>query len=223
MPSILTIGSTNDSSDNNSIAPAQKLPPAQQAQPQPAQPQRSLVAGPPPAPVTMRDFGDSNATRDAIYANVLKAAQGIQGVNNSRFSLELHNPQWADQPDVSINDRKRAILRGETLNRRLRGTWRLKDSQGNLIGERQTTIAHVPRMTNQGTFVINGSEYTLGHQMRLRAGVFTRRKENGELESHINIMPGKGMSHHYFLEPETGVFKVRVGQANMPLITVPSA
>jgi DNA-directed RNA polymerase beta subunit len=171
----------------------------------------------------MRSFGDSNATRDAIYENVLKAAQGIQSVSNSRYSLELHNPHWADREDVSIPDRKKAILRGETLNRRLRATWRLKDAQGALVGERLATVAHVPRMTNQGTFVVNGSEYTLGHQMRLRPGVFTRRKENGELESHINIMPGKGMSHHYFLEPETGIFKIKVGQANMPLISVMKA
>jgi DNA-directed RNA polymerase subunit beta len=171
----------------------------------------------------MRSFGDSNATRDAIYENVLKAAQGIQPVSNTRYSLALTNPHWADREDVSISDRKKAILRGETLNRRLRGTWQLKDAQGAMIGERLATVAHVPRMTNQGTFVVNGSEYTLGHQMRLRPGVFTRRKENGELESHINIMPGKGLSHHYFLEPETGIFKIRVGQANMPLISVMKA
>jgi DNA-directed RNA polymerase beta subunit len=171
----------------------------------------------------MRSFGDSDATRKAIYDNVLKAAQDIQPVANNRYSLELNEPHWSSDEGVSINERKRAILRGETLNRRLRGTWRLKDVQGNLVSERLATVAHVPRMTNQGTFVVNGSEYTLGHQMRLRPGVFTRRKENGELESHINIMPGKGLSHHYFLEPETGIFKIRVGQANMPLVSVMKA
>lgn len=218
MPSIITVGpniNVPDAAENKTIAPATSLGPT------PAQ--RSIVAGPKPEPVTMRAFGDSNATREAIYANVMKAAQSIQPVSNSRYTLSLHNPQWADNPDVSIPDRKKAVLRGETLNRRLRGLWRLTDTQGAVLGERLATVAHVPRMTNQGTFVINGSEYTLGHQMRLRPGVFTRRKENGELESHINIMPGKGLSHHYFLEPETGVFKIRVGQANMPLISVMKA
>jgi len=218
MPSIITVGpnvNVPDAAENKTVAPATTLGPA------PAQ--RSIVAGPKPEPVTMRAFGDSNATREAIYSNVMKAAQSIQPVSNSRYTLSLHNPQWADNPEVSIIDRKKAILRGETLNRRLRGLWRLSDTQGNVLGERTATVAHVPRMTNQGTFVVNGSEYTLGHQMRLRPGVFTRRKENGELESHINIMPGKGMSHHYFLEPETGVFKIRVGQSNMPLISVMKA
>ena len=216
MPSIVTVGPTNDTTENNTIAPAVKSPP-------PTALHRSLVAGPPPAPVTMRDFGDSSATSEAIYNNIFKAAQQVQPVSNSRYTLEMHEPHWADRPEVSIEDRKKAILRGETLNRRLRATWRLKDNEGKTIAERKATIAHVPRMTNQGTFVVNGSEYTLGHQMRLRPGVFTRRKENGELESHINIMPGKGLSHHYFLEPETGIFKIRVGQANMPLVSVMKA
>jgi hypothetical protein len=66
--------------------------------------------------------------------------------------------------------------------------------------------------------VHKGVEYTLAHQLRLRPGVFTREKDNGELESHVNTLPGKGRSHRYFLDPQTGVFKISIGQAQIPLM-----
>jgi DNA-directed RNA polymerase subunit beta len=80
------------------------------------------------------------------------------------------------------------------------------------------TLANVPYYTNRGTFVQNGSDYSLSNQLRVRPGVYTRQKENGELEAHINVLPGKGMAHRIFLDPEKGVFKLNVGQANLPLL-----
>jgi DNA-directed RNA polymerase subunit beta len=213
MPSIITVGQPpDDSSDHPSSLPS-GTPPA-------ASLPKSIVADPAPKPVTMRAFGDAAATREAIYNNILESASAVPPVTNGRYTLELHNPHWMDHPDVSLADRKKAVLRGESLHRRLAATWRLKDKDGNLVDERKTTIAHVPKMTNQGTFVMNGTEHTLGHQMRLRSGVYTRQKESGELESHFNVAPGKGLSHRYFLEPSTGLFKLQVGQASMPLISV---
>jgi DNA-directed RNA polymerase beta subunit len=66
--------------------------------------------------------------------------------------------------------------------------------------------------------VNKGVEYTLAHQLRLRPGVFTREKENGELESHVNTLPGKGRSHRYYMDPKTGEFQIQIGQAKIPLM-----
>lgn len=215
MSSIVTVGAPPQPATDPEQTPASAAPAASQSAPQ----HTSIIPQVPRQPLTMRDFGDHNATRQAIYDNLLQAAQKVQPVSNSRYSLALADPHWADKGIFTIADRKRAILRGDSLTRRLRGTWVLKDADGKELEKRVTTLAHVPHLSDQGTFVINGVDYTLSHQMRLRPGIFTRRKENGELESHLNIMPGKGQSHHYFLEPETGIFKMRMGQANIPLIS----
>jgi DNA-directed RNA polymerase beta subunit len=87
-----------------------------------------------------------------------------------------------------------------------------------VVDRRDVTVARVPHLTPRGTFVLNGVDYTLSNQMRLLPGVFTRRKESGELESHVNVMPGKGVSHRLNLDPETGVFRIELGQARMPLL-----
>ncbi len=165
-----------------------------------------------------RAFGDAPATRAAIYNNVLTAARQIKPLSNQRYRLELHDIDYEDPERVPLAKQKQAILTGETLNRRLRGTWRMFDNANNQqLDERRMTLAQVPHMTRRGTFVLGGVEYTLAHQMRLRSGIYHRVKENGEVEAHVNVMPGKGLSHRYFLEPETGIFKVNVGQASMPL------
>jgi len=185
----------------------------------------SLLPGstPPPPPVLpeshIRDFGDHVKTRQNIYGNVLKAAQGIQPVSNVRHTLRLHSPEYIDPDHFSIDQRKQALLTGGTLARRMKGTWELTDNAtGALVDRREQVIARVPHLTNMGTFVHGGNDYTLNHQQRLMPGVFTRRKDNGELESHANILPGKGVSHRYLLDPAKGVFKIKIGQAEMPLL-----
>lgn len=177
-----------------------------------------------PAVVPMteqRDFLDPAITRHHIFENVLVAARALQPIANVRHRLELSDVDYTDNKDYSLKAQKAAIMRGETLNRRLRGTWKLFDVGTNeLVDQKTVTLANVPYMTNRGTFVLGGSEYSLSNQMRLRPGIFTRIKENGEIESHVNIMPGKGLSHRYFLDPATGIFKINIGQSKVPIMPV---
>jgi len=174
----------------------------------------------PPAPeVNQRSFGDIDATRKLIFDNVLAAAQRIEPVGNSRHIMEVSDVHYHGPDRYSIKERKKAILAGNSLQRRLRGTIVLKNAATDEpIDKVTTTLAHVPYLTEGGTFVLNGNEYTLAHQMRLRPGIFARIKENGEIESHVNILPGKGVSHRYYLDPESGQFKINIGQARMPLM-----
>jgi len=169
----------------------------------------------------MRDFGDSAAIRRQIFANVRAKAQGIEPITNARHTLTLHDVDYTGQEEYSIRERKRAILRGETLGRRLQGTWLLTDNAtGATIDRKRSTIATVPYMTDSGTFIKGGNEYTLAHQSRLRAGVFSRRQDNGDLEAHVNVMPGKGISSRVYMEPSTGLFRLKVAQAKLPLLPV---
>jgi hypothetical protein len=55
--------------------------------------------------------------------------------------------------------------------------------------------------TNKGAIILDGSQYSLASQLRLRLGVFTRLEEDGELGSHVDVMPGQGVSHAVHLDP----------------------
>jgi DNA-directed RNA polymerase beta subunit len=203
--------------------------PAQAPLPSPASPVAHSTAYRDPggeeytaAPVNdYRDFGDPSAARKLIYGNVLDEARKLQPIANKVHTLQLKDVDYDGPDHISLKEQKRAILEGRTLGRRLRGTWQLMDNAtGGVLDERKVTLAEVPHMTHRGTFILNGTEYTLANQMRLRPGVFTRVKENGEVESHINVMPGKGASSRVLLDPETGVFRLNLGQGKIPLMPI---
>ncbi len=191
------------------------------ASPTPAQPTADLRLQPRKLPSHVRRFGHPADIRPLIYDNVLREASAVAPITNARYSLSLHDVHYADPDTFSLKEQKEAILGNKTLSRRLRGTWRFSDSvTGNKLEDKTMTIAQVPHMTERGTFILNGTEYTLSHQMRLRPGIFTRIKSNGEAEAHVNVLPGKGASHRYFFEPESSLFKINVGQSNVPLLPI---
>lgn len=191
--------------------------------PDPMQPSPQLppLAPPmmqPPQPTT-RAFGDVPALRDNIFNEALRSASSIEPIQNDLYTLQLQNVGYAGPERFSRKDQKKAVLTRGSLARKLTGTWTLIDNKTQTpVASRQATIANVPYLTDSGTFVNKGVEYTLAHQLRLRPGVFTREKENGELESHVNTLPGKGRSHRYYMDPKTGEFQIQIGQAKIPLM-----
>lgn len=203
MPSILS-----------SSSPEPFSSPALTGQPSPPAAQPALPSQP-----RTRRFGDVPTTRDAVYNRVLEAASALPPLQNTRHTLELADVHYADPPERTIAEHKDAVMRNTSMYRRLRGTWRLKDNAtGNVLDQRTMTVAHIPHMTESGTFVHNGNELTISNQMRLRPGIYTRTQANGETESHVNVLPGKGVSHRYFIDPDKGVFYMRLGQAKIPLM-----
>ena len=166
-----------------------------------------------------REFGDTQKTRKNIYANVLRAAQELEPVSNDRHTLRLTGVDYQDPDYFSKKDQKAAILNGLSRGRRVRGTWELVDNAtGGVLDSKKSVLMTVPHMTERGTFINKGTEYTLKNQQRLMPGVYTRVKDNGEIESHANVLPGKGVSHRYFIDPEKGQFKIRLGQGTVGLM-----
>ncbi len=174
-----------------------------------------------PPPVTYRDFTDTKQMRQAIFDNVLNTTKTAYPLENSRYKLEVADLAYDSDKPYSLQDQKNAIMRGQSLTRQLRGTWRLVDqATGKVMDQKKTTLAHVPYVTDRGTFIYQGSEYTIANQMRLKPGVFSRVKENGILEAHFNTKPGTGPSFRLFMEPDTGVFRLGVGQSSLKLYPI---
>lgn len=167
--------------------------------------------------VTMRRFDDYDAVRDGVYTKMLSTASSLPPVVNKTHSLSLENVRYVDPPQISKRKRKEAILTGQTLARRMRGEWVLRDLEGNELDRQDKVVMKVPSLTSDGTFVHNGSEYALLNQQRLRAGIFSRQKENGENESFVNVIEG-GPTHRYSLDPKSELFYLHLDQAKIPLL-----
>ena len=97
------------------------------------------LPSPPPAPTMpdMRDFGDPKAMRSFIYDDALAAANEFQPLADDRYELRLKDVKYIDPDRYTRKQRKNAVLTGETLSRRMGGTWELYDKPTGKLLESQ--------------------------------------------------------------------------------------
>lgn len=166
-----------------------------------------------------RPVDDPKAVRGAIFDSALTAVKGMPPVVSGLHTLRFTNPGYEEPDHVPLHAQKQALLSRGTVGRRLRANAELVDNQtGNVLDSRRVTLARIPYYTDRGTMIDNGTEYTVSSQLRLKPGIYTREKDNGELEAHVNVLPGQGVPHRIFLDPASGIFRIRVGQAQIPVV-----
>ena len=181
----------------------------------------------PEPPVNVPELADLTSIEDvaslrgSIFSRVQAAAKARFPVENERYRIELTNLAYKGAKPFSKKTQKEALLQQKSLNWKMHGDWRMVDKEsGQMVDERKgALVAHVPYMTERGTFIRNGNEYTVANQSRLRSGAYARRKKNGELETHFNILDG-GRSFHLVMDPKTTEFTMRVGGSKMKLAPI---
>jgi DNA-directed RNA polymerase subunit beta len=166
-----------------------------------------------------RAVDDPAAVRGAIFDRALATVGSMPPVASKLHTLQLSEPAYEGPEDFSLTRQKQALMSRQSVGRRLRATATLTDNAtGQELARRRITLAQIPYYTDRGTVIDNGTEYTIAHQLRLKPGIYTREKDNGEIEAHTNILPGQGVPHRIFLEPKSGIFRIKVGQAQIPLV-----
>ena len=175
-----------------------------------------------PSGVRIRDFYDPATTRKEILDRVQQAYLSRFPIENDRVKIELLSTEYdINKSNYTLAQQKKALLEGSRLSVPLHGRFRLSDAVTKQpIEEKDVLLANVPWMSNRHTIVNGGNEYAIGNQYRLRPGVFARQKDNGELESHINTRSGTGPQMRIFMEPSTGVYRVKLQQANLKLYPI---
>ena len=175
-------------------------------------------------PLTLRAFDDTEGLRNAVFDSVHRTASNLPSVQNSKYTLTLTDVDWADNPEYTSRDVHDARLQQKSLGRRLQGTWNLIDTPtGNVIQRQRKTVANVPYVQNDGSVMDAGNAYFIRSQQRLKRGVYTQRKENGELVTNVNTAAHHGPTHSYNYDPTSGRFNIEVGNANIPMYTFMSA
>lgn len=164
-------------------------------------------------------FNDYAVIREKMHKNIEDSFNNkvIQNKNTFvTFSGVKVNPKG-----FSKEQQKNAILGNRSLGVPVTGTINLHDKESGKIIEKKTMrLASVPFYTERGTFINSGNEYAIGNQFRLKPGVYTRVKENEELEAHLNIQAGTGRSFRILLEPQTGIFRFVIAQAKIPVYPI---
>lgn len=174
-----------------------------------------------PEGVTLRDWEDHDTLRQSIFDSTKRALADQFPLSYGGVRLELHDLDYDSPKPFDLNEQKEALMSDKYLTHRLTGTYRLFDEKtGALLGEQKATVAKVPYLTDRGTFIHGGSEYAVINQARLQPGIYHRRKESGELEAHVNAKRMTGSSFRIRLEPDTGLYKLDIGQSSLRLYSL---
>jgi DNA-directed RNA polymerase beta subunit len=150
-----------------------------------------------------------------------RAVEGIENVFPLKVRdhhVEVRNVKVAPK-QFSSREQKDAILHGRTLQEPLKGDLVLRDSKGKAVDtKKNVTLAQVPYFTPRHTFIVDGNEYTVANQRRVRPGVYTRVRGNEELEATFNL--AKGENFRLNMSPEKGHLYMEYGSSRIPLYPV---
>jgi len=174
-----------------------------------------------PEGVSLSDPADFKKRRVEIFETAKNSFARKFPMSYGGFRLEVGDLRFEDPEHYSLKKQKEALLKNKYLSRRLRGTLNLFDEKDNkLLESKELTLMRVPYLTDRGTTIHNGNEYVTLTQARLLPGIYTRRRETGEIESHFNARRGTGNAYRIRLEPESQLYKMDIGQASLRLYSL---
>jgi DNA-directed RNA polymerase beta subunit len=167
-----------------------------------------------PIPEHARGFFDPEKTRQWMMAGAVDAFhKALNKIETPDFKLHVKDVHIPD-PDkrFTYKEQKQAILDKGDLSVPIKATVQLINKKtGGVVEEKKTTLAHLPWLTERNTSVINGSEYIITGQQRLKPGVYTRIKDSGEVEAHVNVQAGTGVGGKLLFHAERALFVYQVG------------
>jgi len=161
---------------------------------------------------------DFQAQYESIKRRFLESVAALFPYKGTNQTLVLNNV-WVEDTQAAHDfaGQKDAKLRGKSWAAQVYGDFSLKDNAtGKTIDHaRKIKVANLPKLTPRGSYIVKGNEYQVTNQLRLKPGVYTRIKDNGELESQVNL--AKGRNFKIILDPTSGTFYLNVGTSNVKL------
>jgi len=158
-----------------------------------------------------------------IADNTKAAIMGQFPIEGKLNVLEISN---IDIPEFKYNmdDEYEARYNSTTLNTPVYADMVLRTKEGQIINEKKKhKILDLPTLTDRGTFLVNGNEYTVAMQNRVRPGIYPIMKQTGEVHATINAAKGLPEKADLAIDPKTGIFKFIMGQSEMKLYPIAKA
>jgi hypothetical protein len=168
------------------------------------------------------DPQDHDGLRRRIEQGTIEEMGRIFPASYGGVRLEAHNVHLGGKDHYSLAEQRKAWMANRSLTRPLKADFTLTDEKtGEQLDERKgVTLMRVPYYTSRGTFIYNGTNYSAASQSRMIPGAYTRRQNNGGLESQFNVRAGTGRVFRVALEPESGQFRMRIAGSDFHLYSL---
>lgn len=141
----------------------------------------------------------------------------ISEIETSDYKLRVRDLDIS-VPKMTTSAQKKAVLEKKDFTVPLKGTVDLiHKASGKVVESKNTTIANIPYVTNYNTVIYNGSEYEAVNQQRLLPGVYSRIRQDGIAEAHINPAPRTGQAGRIMFLPEKQLFILMIRNSQVKL------
>ena len=158
---------------------------------------------------------DADVTRNRIRSKALLSLTQLFPIESKSKKIRVEDIQVKNQT-YSLAQAKVATLAGKSLTEPVYGTVILEDAYGKVIEKSSKyKLLDLPYYTDDHTFIIDGSSYSVGNQLRTKSGIYTRVRGNEVLESSFNL--AKGTNFRITMDPETSIFHIEYGTTKIPL------
>ena len=149
---------------------------------------------------------------NAILKKVEQGIKKVFPIEAKNGRIELMNVTIPNKVDASIENQKTRVLHGSSLSTPVYGEFRLVRKNGKTESAR-IKILDLPILTDRGTFIVQGKDYSVFNQVRLKPGVYVRRTNDSDaVFADFNL--GKGLGFEIHMD-NTGVFSIRFDKSKL--------
>ena len=171
-------------------------------------------------PKDTRNLYDPFNLRKMLFNTAVDAfGKKLNAIETQDFKLNVKNLSIGEHK-ITTSEQKKAVLEKKDLTVPLKGTVELiHKPSGKVVETKSTTIAHIPYVTNHNTVIYNGSEYENVNQQRLLPGIYSRIRQDGIPEAHINPEARTGQSARIMFLPDKQIFIIMIKNSQVKLYT----
>ena len=163
-------------------------------------------------------LADPEEIRSRIRAKAVDGLKAAFPLTAREHTIHLDDVHILEK-DFGPDDQKHALLEGSTLHEPVKGTVTLRDKEGKVVEKvKNFTLLHLPYFTERHSFIIDGNEYQVANQVRMKPGVYARRRANEELEAAFNTVGSENFK--LSLDPAKGHPYMEYGTTAIPLYPV---
>ena len=157
---------------------------------------------------TAENLFDHRIQNDILRKAFKEAITSAFPLTNKGKTLVIKNIFLEDAlDDFDFPGQKEAKIKRKSWQIPIYAHFQLLDEKNRVIQEnKKLKIGSLPKITNRFTVIIDGNEYQTVNQLRRKPGVYSRIKQNGELEAEFNLAVGKNFKME--LDPITQIFSI---------------
>lgn len=153
--------------------------------------------------------------RERIRESAVDSLKSVFPIVGNKYRVEAKNIH-VEESNFTPEDYKKAVLQARTLAEPIRADLEIRDNKNKIVSKAPNfTLLRLPHLTSHDAFILNGNPVSVAHQLRLRPGVYTRKRRDEGVEADFKLT--KGNPFRMRMDPQTGTFTMEYGSTVIPL------